>query len=426
MHPTIAPALAEPEGQASPTPSPPLCICMVAAMPFPTTNGTSGSIREMAEAVAQLGHEVHIVTYHFGQDIPVRGVHVHRIKPLFNESSIAVGPTVRKPLYDLQIVTETLRVIRRVRPSVLHAHAHEAGLAAGICRLITGIPVVYSGHSSMAEELPTFRHFRPRWAAVGLGKMLDWIVPRMADRVIPHSPNMERLFREQNLGGRAEPVVPFGINFDEVQLGDAAEIRRQFNLGDGPIVLYSGMLASFQRLDLLLEAMCVVVREFPTAKLLLVRTLECDSLADDLLKQIQRLGLSDHVVLTPPQELQAAHRLLAAADVAVAPRPMLPGFPIKLLNYLAARKPSVLFASSANGLTHGDTVLLAAPDTGEAFGKMLVEALRDPDLRKRLGERGYEFARANYDRSGTAQRLCAVYERTELLTTRRRAIRRRE
>src|SRR5947208_3318527 len=64
-----------------PRPDRKLKICMLAACPFPANHGTPGSIREMAEAITELGHEVHIVTYHFGEDIPVRGPRVHRIAP---------------------------------------------------------------------------------------------------------------------------------------------------------------------------------------------------------------------------------------------------------------------------------------------------------------------------------------------------------
>src|SRR5436305_442943 len=114
---------------------PRLTVCMLAPTPFPANQGTPGSIREMAEAITERGHEVHIVTYHLGQDIPVKGPHVHRIAPLLRESSIFVGPTSRRPLYDLQMVFKTLQVVRRHPPDLLHAHGYEAGLIAWLCRL---------------------------------------------------------------------------------------------------------------------------------------------------------------------------------------------------------------------------------------------------------------------------------------------------
>ena len=101
-----------------------LKVCVLAACPFPANHGTPGSIREMSEAVADLGHEVHIVTYHIGEPIPLRGPILHRIPRLTGESAVVVGPTIRRPLYDLQMVLTTLAVIRDHRPQLIHAHGY--------------------------------------------------------------------------------------------------------------------------------------------------------------------------------------------------------------------------------------------------------------------------------------------------------------
>src|SRR3954467_9962399 len=113
--PPVAPRAHAPKSSRSakrrldpPHVEPKLKICMLAACPFPANHGTPGSIREMAEAVSDLGHDVHIVTYHFGEDIPLRGPQLHRVPALLGESKVVVGPTVRRPLYDLQMVFKTL------------------------------------------------------------------------------------------------------------------------------------------------------------------------------------------------------------------------------------------------------------------------------------------------------------------------------
>src|SRR5581483_840896 len=113
---------------------PRLRVLVLAACPFPANHGTPGSIREIVESLSDIGHEVHVVTYHFGEDIPVRGPTMHRIPKLLPERSITVGPTSRRPLYDLLLVFKSLAVIRRHRPQVIHAHGYEAGLAAWLCR----------------------------------------------------------------------------------------------------------------------------------------------------------------------------------------------------------------------------------------------------------------------------------------------------
>jgi glycosyltransferase involved in cell wall biosynthesis len=386
---------------------------MLAACPFPANHGTPGSIREMAEAVVEEGHEVHVVTYHFGEDIPVKGPRLHRITPLTGESAVVVGPTVRRPLYDLQMVFKTLEVIRRHRPDLIHAHGYEAALAGWLCRLATGLPLVYSGHNTMGDELASYDFIRPRWLADGLARLLDAFVPRLGDRCLPHSANLDRFFRRMGLQGRTEPVVPFGIDLDWVEGGDGNGVRQRYGLGQGPVVLYTGVLDQFQRLDLLLEAVARLTRYEPAAKLLVVVTIPNERHLAAIRGRAEQLGIAGQVVLTEPQPLASVRDFLMACDVAVVPRPQAPGFPIKLLNYLAARRPCVLFASSASrGLIHRENAFLVAPDTSAALGEALLEVLRDGELRRRLARNGHQFVRDHHDRRLVARQVCATYLRT--------------
>src|ERR1043166_339225 len=57
-------------------------IAMVAACPFPSLRGSQVLIRELAHALADRGHEVHLVTYPHGESlVPIHGVFMHRIRP---------------------------------------------------------------------------------------------------------------------------------------------------------------------------------------------------------------------------------------------------------------------------------------------------------------------------------------------------------
>ena len=397
---------------ADPEPTRRVRVCMLAACPFPANHGTPGSIRELAEGIAGLGHAVHVVTYHYGEDIPVRGPVVHRIPAVATERRIVVGPTARRPVYDALLVFKALQVIEAHGADLIHAHGYEAALAAWCCRVVTGLPVVYSGHNTMGDELASYGAIRPRWAADALAAALDAVVPRLASRCLPHSTNIARFFRGRGLGAVTEPVVNFGIELAGPAVVDRDAVRARYGLGAGPVVVYSGVLDRFQRIDLLLEAMAVVARAEPDARLLVVVTIPNPAHEAAVRDQARALGLADRVVLTPPQPLAGVRELLAAADVAVVPRPHAPGFPIKLLNYMDAGKPCVLFASSASaGLTDGATVLLAAPDTGPALGAAILRAVRDPALARGVGEAGEAFVRRKHDRTAVAREVVAAYHR---------------
>ncbi|MBV9122484.1 MAG: glycosyltransferase family 4 protein, partial [Planctomycetes bacterium] len=288
-----------------------------------------------------------------------------------------------------------------------------AALVGGWCRLCSGLPLVYSGHNTMADELPSYQFLRPRALAVGLARFLDACVPRLGDRCLPHSANMDQFFRGRGLGARTEAIVPFGIDVDWASQGDGRAVRQHYCPGPGPVLLYTGVLDEFQRLDLLLEALRTVAGSHAGVKLLVAVTIPQAGHLARLVQRARDLGVTEQLVITAPQPLAAIRDFLAACDVAVVPRPQAPGFPIKLLNYLAAARPCVLFASSAsNGLVHGENVFLAAPDSAEALAGGILEVLRDGDLRQRLAGNAARFVCAHHDRRVIAGQVCAVYRRT--------------
>lgn len=384
---------------------------MLAACPFPANHGTPGSIREMAEALAGLGHEIHVVTYHFGDETPIEGVHLHRIPRLTKDDKVVVGPTVKRPLYDLQMVFEARRVVRKYDIDLMHAHAYEGALVAKLVRMATGCRFIYSAHNRMSDELSSYKFFRFHWLANSIAWVLDATVPNMGDRCLPHSKNLETFLHEKGLADRCEPVLNFGIDLSELPIApDAAQIET-YDLHEGPIITYAGVMNRFQRLDLLIDAMASVLKIHPHAKLLLVVNVHHEIAEQNVRDQAEKLGIADSVTITEPMELDGVRTLLLASDIGVVPRPAAPGFPIKLLNYMAAKLPCVMFESSASRLQHGENIYLAHEDTADSLAKALLELLGDKSLREHLGESAYHFVHANHDRRRTAEKIVDAYHK---------------
>ena len=390
---------------------PRLKTCVLAACPFPANHGTPGSIREMVEATAERGHEVHVVTYHIGEDLPLRGVHLHRIANWTGERQVVVGPTRYRPLYDFQMIFKTIEVVRRYDLDLIHAHGYEAALVAACCRPLVRRPVLYSAHNRMGDELASYDFFRSKRLANALAWVLDRTVPRIGDRCIPHSANLQKFLLARGLAGRSEPILNFGINLDGPAIVDRGALRKRYGLESGPVILYSGVIDRFQRLDLLLGAMVHVLRHVPQAKLLLVNTVPNAVHETALREEIARLGIGHSVRWVKPETMEEALSILPACDVAVVPRPAAPGFPIKLLNYMAAHRPCVMFQSSASGVVHGEHVWLAEDDTSDSLGAGIVHLLSDARLRARLASGAYNFVRQHHDRRLVAGQLCQAYVR---------------
>jgi 1,2-diacylglycerol 3-alpha-glucosyltransferase len=400
-----------PAALSSEAPEPKLKICVLAACPFPANHGTPGSIRELTEAVAERGHEVHVVCYHMGEALPLHNVHVHRIPDWTGERAVAVGPTRRRPLYDLQMVFKTMKIMRRFRLDLMHAHGYEAALVAACCRPFVRRPFLYSAHNSMGDELASYSAFKSKRLAHSLAWALDRTVPRLGDRCVPHSENLSRFLATRGLESRSEPVLNFGIDFKRRVRGDRRALRAELSLGTDPVILYSGVIDRFQRIDLLLDAMPRVLKTSPNAKLVMLVNVLNEEHESTIRANAVRLGIAERVVLLHPDTLDMGLRLLALADVAVVPRPVAPGFPIKLLNYMAAELPCVMFASSASGIVDRRHALLAPDDTSESLAEAIIEALANSSLRQNIARGGYELVHERHDRRHVAAELCQVYRR---------------
>jgi glycosyltransferase involved in cell wall biosynthesis len=384
---------------------------MVAACPFPANHGSPASIREMSAALARRGHRVHVVTYPMHEPLPVGQVTVHRVGGFLRSRPIKVGPTYFKPLLDLLMVFTLVRCIRRERLDVIHGHNYEGALIGYAAKRLTGRPLLYNAVCTMEDELPGYGFIRPRALAVGLARGLDSFVPRGADQVTVVSEELRAFLTARGVRPERITLVPAGVNPEMFDGADPEALRRRLGLGRAPLVMYTGTLDGFQRVDYLVRAMARVAARVPDARLVLAVNLGSDADGARVLAQARELGIADHLVLVRPAPLQELPAFLAAADVAVSPRPACPGFPVKLLNYMAARKPIVTFEGSAKGLRHLETAYLAKDHDWEGLAQGIITLLEDRPMAARLGERARGAIVGRLDWPSLAERIESVYHR---------------
>lgn len=382
---------------------------MVVACPFPADHGTPGSIREMAEALTARGLELHVVTYHFGAGPAPVGVRIHRTPKLWFSSEVSVGPTVSRLLVDFLLVFKLIGVLWRHRIDVIHAHNYEGALVGFIGRLVTRTPLVYNAINTMSDELPSYRFVRPRALATGLAKLLDWAVPRGADRVICISDELVSFLREEGISEKRLHRIPLGITTAAFDGHDGSVIRERFGLGEAPVVVYTGTLDRFQRIDYLLHAMQIVAHKVRDVRLLIGTNLAKEDDLAECRRLVRNLGLEEKVVIASAPFAEVP-RFLAAGDVAVVPRPSCPGYPVKLLNYMAATRPIVLFRGSAKGLEHMRHAMVVDDGDGRGFADAIVTLLEDRHLAWELGRNARRWADENLSWGRLAVETERVYD----------------
>jgi 1,2-diacylglycerol 3-alpha-glucosyltransferase len=326
-------------------------IALVLAGPFPDLRGSQVLVRQLADGIRGRGHAVHLVTY----------------GPAATERP---GPRPARLARDLALTCRLWRTVHRADIDVIHAHNYEAAVASLLVGRGSGRPVVYHGHNALAEELPLyFRGAIARRLGHRLGRLLDSQVPRRADFCIAVTEELGEMLRRRG-------VADDGVACIAPAATPRAAASAPAGDGSSRLVCYAGNLDGYQNLELLLRSFALVRARVPGARLVLVTHAAPDP-------RLRSPGPGVEVVrATSYDEVRSR---LDAADVAVCPRAERSGFPMKLLNYMAAGKAIVASAGSAKGIRH-DVTGRIVPDGDEgAFAQAIVDLLEDAPTRLRLG-----------------------------------------
>jgi len=357
-----------------------LRIVMVGACPYPVPQGSQVLLRDTALALYDRGHDMHLVVYGYGIGRDTSELKVHRSICPPGLRNTAAGPSLIKPWLDLAMVYTLRRVVRRHKIDVVFAHNYEALLVA----LAAGTrPIVYHAHNAMSDELPYYFIKQLQGIAGSFGRWLDRHFPRRADRIVAPHQRLAGHLIVRGCDHRKTSIVPPPI---EAELFMTCVIEKEM-----PPVLYAGNLDMYQNLGLLFAAMRHVRKAEPEARLI-IATADQDTHLDDA-----------ETMHTP--NFDALKKVLAKDCVFALPRVSWSGYPIKLLNAMAAGNAIVACRSAAYPLTHEHNGLIVPDNDENAFAEALLQLMRNPRLRAELGRNARETIVTQHDPAHVAEQL---------------------
>jgi glycosyltransferase involved in cell wall biosynthesis len=368
----------------------------IAALPFPSRQGTQAAIRAMLEARVRAGRRVELFTYATAgyAFAPSFGLHRAAAWPAV---SLRSGPSLRKLIADARMLVELRRLLRRLRPSVIVAHHVEAALlalAAGRGRdqpRSSGSarpPCVFFAHTDLAHELPTYAARPCAIALRSAGAALDRLIRSRVAGSAAISPALAQNLRR---GAGSIEYVPLPWPLPRaIEEAERQPSRRELGLAaDGCTALYAGNLDAYQAPLSMLDALAQLRAAGRSISLLLAT----DSDSRAFLRRARALNVPVRTSALGDESLR--RRLHAAADFAIVPRATPFGLPIKLLDALARGLPCAVAPAGEAGLPAQDCFARAA----EAGLAAAIEKLaRDPVWSCELARRGRAYvARAHSD-----------------------------
>jgi glycosyltransferase involved in cell wall biosynthesis len=288
------------------------------------------------------------------------------------------------PAADLPAVLELRRLIRELRPHVLHTHTAKAGAIGRMAAALSGRSrpqvVVHTFHGHVLRG-----YFSP-WKGAFF-RQLERNLARFSDALIAVSPEVrDDLVRLGVAPADKISVIRLGLDLDAragAQPTARAEIRAQLGIAErGFVAGWLGRMTEIKRADDLLRAFAAV-RRSRDADLLLVGD---GPLRPQLEALAAELGIESSCHFVGYREDVGSY--LAASDVIVLTSAN-EGTPVTLIEALAAERPVVSTnVGGVRDVVGDDAGFLVDGGDVAAVADRLVRLADDPELRARLGRAG--------------------------------------
>lgn len=311
------------------------------------------------------------------------------------------------------------RNAREVRPDcILVRDLPLAPTALMVGRMI-GVPV----HYDMAEVYPLgMLSILPHELTLAIRVVRATRAAFAVERVVLRGATTTFVVSEESrlrcigLGVPAERVVLVGntpANAEALRAPSPTPPEDVRDLAGRPVAIFVGNLFADRGLDLAIDAMATVVKELPTAALVIVgegrdrARLEAQVARLNLRPQVRFLGWKHH-------SQQPAY--LHHAQVGVLPYPSTPHtcttLPNKIFDYIAAGLPVVAtdIPPMRRIVTESDSGILTPAGDPVAFAGGLLRLFRDEGMRKRLGRNGVAAIAGPYSWKEDEQRFIARIE----------------
>jgi glycosyltransferase involved in cell wall biosynthesis len=251
----------------------------------------------------------------------------------------------------------------------------------------------------------------PRASILG-GHLARWLLYRVilphADHVFVQSEQMKKDVGAEGIDEHKMTPVPMAVH------ESLLDVPRQVPQKD--TILYLGTLIRVRRLDTLLDALLLVHRRHPAARLVFVGDGDSPQDRAFLERRVAELGLSSSVSFTGMLPMAEAHAQVAKAAVCVSPFYPIPILlstsPTKISEYMALGRPVVANAHPEQSLVIGESGAgICVEWSADAFAGAISSLLADPQAAEAMGARGRAYVREHRTYAVVAPAVIAEYRR---------------
>lgn len=385
-------------------------IVVIAPTPFFADRGTHIRIWEEAYALEQLGHTIHIVTYHIGNAIEKKfasAIKIERIhRFLFWYKKMEAGPSWQKIALDILLIKKTWSCVRKQQPDVIHAHLHEGVLIAWIVQKLfwwKKIRVIADFHGSLVEEMRSHQYIE-KGIRKKIFSFLERWIHTLGDTAIASSWETAENVKKD----RKKNVTIILDGVDQNRYTDLPEkkiLRKKFHLPEKEkILVYTGALVQNKGIEYLLDALETSIAAIPNIHIVLA-----GYPADQVRALLKTKKYEKKISLISPLSYVELPELLHACDIAIDPKDshskQASG---KILQYMAGGLPIICFDRENNRQYLAENAFYASEISSKGLTDAIIKGCESEAEADRFAENNKKRVEA-FSWAASAKQLVSLY-----------------
>lgn len=322
--------------------------------------------------------------------------------PLFDEIKALGIPVYRlseRGLKDPMVILRTWKLLRDIKPDVVHTHLFKSDFVGQISSRLAGVPVrISSLHNTNPWQKNPIYSMILRRVITGGTQLIIAVSDVVRDFTIQWSH-----YTEDEI-----VVIENGIDLEHFnkEKVEALDLSKWSIPDDAPIITMIGRLTEQKDHNNLVSAAEIVLSQAPNVRFLIVGTGELEA---DLKELTKTKGIEEQVIFTGI--IRDIPGLMKAVDI-ITFSSAWEGLPVTLLEAMAMEKPIVSTAVGGipSVIQDGENGLLVPPRDPVKLAQALLKVLNSLPLQEKLGTSALKSIQP-YSATVMHQRILDIYDK---------------
>lgn len=338
-----------------------------------------------------------------------------------------------RSLYNFQIIPRVKKIIKEIKPDVVHAHILHYYLSYHCLRIARKYAksVFLTIHDVMpihyGKLMPKNENYKISiWTQIGEAKkrynpFRNIIIRhylRYVDKIFAVSNSLKKVLEIHNIKGTEVIYNGIDVNDWETDTEKIRKFKQEHNLQNRRAIFFCGRLSGAKGGDQILKAVALIKDKIKNITLLIAG--QKNQYVEEMEELVKELGIEKNVIFTEwlkPDELKTAYHSI---DISVLPSLCFETFGMTNLEAMACKKPVIssyfggpeeVVVDPAKGGASAQTGYLINPYDIELMAEKILDLLNNPKKAKRFGQAGYQRAKKEFSVEKQVEKTMKWYKK---------------